>query len=978
MSTHLPGSIPVGPISRQQNQQLVDELSGRVDYTDLSVQIAPFVSRVDEPYDSDEYRKAIGPDGMRKLNAAREEILRLNGVDTKNGKATAPGSESVDPQTIRPEVLKAMTEFRGGFIPSAEGRSYLPEAHSFHQLPKAQQREMLRNAGLDPDRVSLKDTMALDTLALTRPHMSPISRAAQSMSRGGQAFSPTGPTGQGSDANAVTYTAPRPYSPEIDSPDRAYTNNTARAEMNKNARVFFRHDGTSATLINMLSEQAFGEFKITGKGVDGAVKKTFEECLTALDVESVGPAIISELLITGESLVRHSWDTTRGIFTHAAFIPTDDVRVFWSPRLPMDPIVDIPPDADIKGLMQVRDHPAVNSYLRDMPKELLAAVEANKYMTLNPRLTSFMTRRMHPYDVRGTSIYTRMWRVLMWEDALFSAAVATARRMAGPIKLWKLGNPQFFTPPERVADLKAAIANQEFDPAGHIFWDFAIAVDLIGANQQVLNPTTYYPLIEQIKLAAFGVAKAVLSGEVNYSASATSLTLFMQRLSALRNLVVRNYLMPKVFRMVAKANGFYLSRKKSSTDSAAMQSRQAWLMSRQGQLSKGRAKDRAEAEAAFAQDAESDSDLIVPDLVWARTLDPKIDSERINAMQQLSSIGLKFSRKTMFGSAGVDYEDEMSQLFVEGKQLAELARRDPIAASAVGFEMPGAGGGEGAAGGGGGGGAMIGGGAIPPPTLPGDAFGGLGDGGGGDPMGGDLGGADALPSDLGGGEVLPAVPASGVDVPDIAPAGASVDKTSKPTPGVGRRVTSTPSTDPASKDPTQLTKKVPGAAPTTAPTPAMLAQRYTATLERHGITSEEVAGLKRLFRSFDAADVDGFDTWNGWVKTTPAQVALNVQDSDTLWNAMESYLVELDYPAEVIVALEHTAKSNLPKSAEANAAFEAYRQKAAQVARQAQLVPSEYPVNSAFGQRLKNVFDRIPENTSAYLWSGTLAGGHKR
>lgn len=966
VTTHLPDSIPVGPITRQQNQQLVDELSGRIDYSDLSVHVAPFLSRMEEPYESEEYRKALGPDGLSKLNAARDEILRLNGVESKNGKAPLPGVSN-DPQAIRPEVLKAMTEFRGGFIPSAEGRSFLPAAHSFHQLPKEQQREMLRNAGLDPDRVTLKDTAtSLDTLAMTRTHMSPISRAAHSMSRVGQAFGPTGPTGQGNDANAVTYTAPRPYSPEIDSPDRAYTNNTARAEMNKNARVFFRHDGTSATLINMLSEQAIGEFKITGKGVDGSVKKTFEDCLAAIDFESVGPAIISELLITGESLVRHSWDGTRGIFTHAAFIPTDEVRVFWSPRLPMDPIIDVPPDADIKGLMAVSDHPAVSSYLREMPKELLAAVQANKYMTLNPRLTSFMTRRLHPYDVRGTSIYTRMWRVLMWEDALFSAAVATARRMAGPIKLWKLGNPQFFTPPERVADLKAAIANQEFDPAGHIFWDFAIAVDLIGANQQVLNPTTYYPLIEQIKLAAFGVAKAVLSGEVNYSASATSLTLFMQRLSALRSLVVRNYLMPKVFRMIAKANGFYHSRKKSTADSAAMQSRQAWLMSRQGQMTKGRAQERAEAEAAFAQDAESDSDLIVPELMWARTLDPKIDSERLNAMQQLSGMGLKFSRKTMFSTAGLDYEDEMPQLLVEGKQLADLARRDPIAASAVGFEMPGAGG-EGG-GGGGGGGAMIGGGMAPPPTLPGDAFGGLGGGEGGDPMGGDVSVPEMLPGDSGGGAGTPAAPVPGGEPgAGVAPAGASVAKTSKPTPGAGRGVSGKPSTDPAAKDPSQRTKKVPGAAPTTTPTPAMLAQRYTSVLERHGITSDEVAGLKRLFRSFDAADVDGFDTWTDWVKTTPAQVALNVQDHDTLWNAMESYLVELDYPADVIVALEHTAKSNLPKSAELSATFA-----------QSRLMPSEYPVNSAFTQRLKNVFDRIPENTSAFLWSGTLAGGPKR
>ena len=198
--------------------------------------------------------------------------------------------------------------------------------------------------------------------------------------------------------------------------------------------------------------------------------------------------------------------------------------------------------------------------------------------------------------------------------------------------------------------------------------------------------------------------------------------------------------------------------------------------------------------------------------------------------------------------------------------------------------------------------------------------------------------------------------------PGVAPAGAQA--------ATGKR-SKTPA-NPGYADPQQRTPKTPGIAPSSVPSVTNQSKSQNMVLDRHGITHEEVAGLKRLFKSFDPADIDGFTTWTRWVDTTPASVALNVQDRETLWNSMESYLVEQDYPAEVILALEDAITRPTNQAAPAPQKQAMATQAGPTSIPGNAFARSTFPENKALTERLRAVYDRIPESTSPTVWSGTL------
>jgi hypothetical protein len=201
-------------------------------------------------------------------------------------------------------------------------------------------------------------------------------------------------------------------------------------------------DPVVGTGLDMYSEMPWSDVKLTGEGVEGEVRKVYETMWETCSVLSLLPTMVREFLGVGEVIPHCFFDDSEGIWTYIALHNPDNLEVIDAPFIKMEPIVEFVPDDQLRAILTSSD-PDLQEVRSRLPPELIAKLYARQNIRINTETNAtFIARKLHPYETRGTSLLSRMWRIFMYEDAIFNASIATARRHAGPLKIAKLGNPQ--------------------------------------------------------------------------------------------------------------------------------------------------------------------------------------------------------------------------------------------------------------------------------------------------------------------------------------------------------------------------------------------------------------------------------------------------------------------------------------------------------------------------------------------------------
>lgn len=465
-----------------------------------------------------------------------------------------------------------------------------------------------------------------------------------------------------------------PYQPEFSSPDRQ-NYPVHRILANRYWRLFYKLDPVIGNCMDLYSELPWSNFELTGDGIEGEIRQSYEYMCRETQILALLPHFVREYLVLGEVVPHAYFDDSKGVFTYVALHNPDQLEVIDAPFIKMDPILEFIPDDRLRSVL-TSDQPALQSLKRRMPPEILQKLYSKQNISLSPVNTTFIARKMHPYDTRGTSILSRMWRILMYEDAVFNASIQIARRNAAPLKVAKLGNAStgWIPPPEQEKRLIELLAAAEADPAAWLVYHYGISFETIGVNERAMSISREWDIIERIKLVAMGISKSFVTGEVTYASSATGLQVFLQRLKSMRLMFEQKWLYPKFLKPIAEING--------------------WVKPKPTEVSHRYRIKRSAAEL------DEQNAYIIPKIVWDKSLDPQINTELINAMTNLSALGVKFSKTTSMAAVGYSFEEETKKIHREREfEKAYLPK----------IQTPGAS--DEAAGGGGGGG-----GSMPPPN----------------------------------------------------------------------------------------------------------------------------------------------------------------------------------------------------------------------------------------------------------------------
>jgi len=488
----------------------------------------------------------------------------------------------------------------------------------------------------------------------------------------------------------IMATIPMMYLPEFASPDRLFYPSDIKLAK-KYWRYFYTLDPVCGNIIDMYSEMMMSDVELIGESLSKEIKETCENALDATQALGMFRWMAAGFLVDGEVVPHLVWDDDENRWMYLGFQDPMNINVIDVPFIGTEPYVEMEIPPAVKKILMDPD-PKFNRFRENVPQEVLTYAMEGKPIPLNTEENvTFIPRRLTPYDTRGVSVFSRLWRVFMYEDAIFNASIQTARRHAAPVKVIKMGNPAtgWIPGPEHAEKLKQLLAACETDPHAWLIYHFGISFEAWGTTDRVMTIDKQWETIERIKLIALGASKAFLTGEVTYASAEKGLQVFLARLNGLRTFFMERWWYPRFFGVMAKKN--------------------EWIKPTQAEISHRVRTKRSKREKLY------DRQYIIPEMVWEKTLDPQSKDDKARLMAELKErLGITISKSTASAQIGIDWEAEELQVREEAKISQKMDEQYGVQAPPP----------EGGSGGGGGGGGGIG---APPAPAPEEGTEGMGE-----------------------------------------------------------------------------------------------------------------------------------------------------------------------------------------------------------------------------------------------------------
>jgi len=447
----------------------------------------------------------------------------------------------------------------------------------------------------------------------------------------------------GSSASQSISQSPLFYDYRWSTPDKFYFPRS-RAVANRIWREIYMRDPAVATATDAYSELPWSQFDLIGID-DGSIRKLYEDMFNDLNLVPKFQGFTRDYIITGELILHHIFNSKKGYWERVISHNPDYVRVEGIGLAIDQPLLWLRPTPEIKRLINSPD-PRIAKLRKLLPKEVVSAFRVNKDVPLDSLNTVYIPRLATSSSVRGVSLYTRLFRIVMYEDFIVNASLAVAQRNAAPLRIFKLGDPNtgWLPDAEDEAQFAEMLSVAESDPMAAIIMHHNVSCELVGVSDRVLLISREWDFIERVKLLALGMAKSFLVGESSFASAIAGLQTLLERLAALRYKFEHDWLIQKLCKPVAEMNEFYK-------------------------------RTQSELEHRIRiQKPEQERELIVPKIKWHKGLEPAQDTSILNVWDRLYEYGI-ISRRTFASGAGIDLEQERKNIIEEAEYEQKQKQR---------------------------------------------------------------------------------------------------------------------------------------------------------------------------------------------------------------------------------------------------------------------------------------------------------------
>lgn len=427
----------------------------------------------------------------------------------------------------------------------------------------------------------------------------------------------------------------------------------------------YTYDTIAGSAVDLYSELPWSKFELTGIE-DKYVLSVYQQALDNLKLEYYLPMISTHWYVFGRVCLHLLFDQSSGVWSNLIVHDDNDIRVTPVPFVNEDPFVDLVPS---KGLIDFANSvdPRSEIYKTYLSEDMLGAIRTGKAIPLDPANTLYLPRTRLAKDHMGTSLFSRILGLIVYERALFNASTLKAQRGAGNIRLVKLGRsgPDGWLPTDdQLNDLVSSLMMAEEDPVASVVGvktQDAMIETVAGAGKEAFwTVSEESEFIQGAKLKALGISEAMLSGDATYNNMEQALSIFLDKIRFFREFMTRKIIIEKVLEPLAKVHGFY------KKDSGGFNTT--------SRIKKG--------SYDLAVNNVSDSKLQLPNIQWAKPLEPSMDSSLIELYKVAEEVGIPIAMRRWsiaLGSNLSELEAEAADDIPVRKRLAKLrAERDAV------------------------------------------------------------------------------------------------------------------------------------------------------------------------------------------------------------------------------------------------------------------------------------------------------------
>ena len=444
-------------------------------------------------------------------------------------------------------------------------------------------------------------------------------------------------------------------SPEIYSPlwlDSNLNLPRDRATINAWCRSFFALNPFVQNAISLHSTYPISKLNI--KCPNKKVESFFSDMIEEIDLMNICVQIAQEYWLLGEAFIYAELDQSQGKWSRL-MIQNPDYMIVKRTVIANEPVIMLRPDENLKKIV-FSNRPGDIEQRKQLNQHIIDSVKRGENIPLDNFHVHHLSRKISPYEIRGTGLPVCIFRQLMLFDKLRESKFAQADGLINPLTLIKIGTdgPTGLQP--TFADIEAwreVFEQAQGDKNFKIFTHSGVAVEKIGSGQGIydIGPD----IIQLIKEIYVGlqVPSVLLDGgqDTTYANGGVALDVLRQRYMQFRNML-SYWLRNKIFAPISKIQGFY-------------------------------------------DIVDGVKKLIVPEIDWNHMslFDTGDYINNLVTLTQGEDAAKRVSLNTLYRSIGLEYEDEVRKMRKEAiqnaialKEKASLTAMDLNALRALGDE----------------------------------------------------------------------------------------------------------------------------------------------------------------------------------------------------------------------------------------------------------------------------------------------------
>lgn len=405
-------------------------------------------------------------------------------------------------------------------------------------------------------------------------------------------------------------------------------------QINKMFRGLYVRDEVVGPSVDMIATIPWSEYHLSGIE-DKSVMRIFQESVENFDVEDTMPLIARSFLTLGRECISCIYSNETGTFQY--FIPQDPdlLEITPIPIKGFDPKIDLLSSRSMKHFINSKDIRDIRA-LEELPQELINNLANGGKIPLEPLNTIFAPRTTFSTDWVGTSLLTRILPFWALQKALINSTLRASRRRTRAITHITAGIDEKWEPEDyELDDIAMLFMQADEDPDG------AIVVTRNGIEiQDVKDPSGMWKISDEWdylsngKMRALGINEELLSGGMTFNNLDTALSFFMESVKNFRAQLTNQIFHYKMFRVLAKAHGFYKPRSQADSNSNYIPSRN------------GTDKDQ----------------YLIPQMVWHKDLKPKGDSEYLAMLRDLKDMGIPVPLARLAAAGDMDIDKLISDM----------------------------------------------------------------------------------------------------------------------------------------------------------------------------------------------------------------------------------------------------------------------------------------------------------------------------